>query len=444
MEILSSGQKIRKIRKELKINQKEITGGEITRELISIIENDKSTLTPAVAQIVTDNINRICKEKNIDFSLNTEYLLEDIDSQINKIASKYIDFLSINEDDISKDFSKTIEKIESFLIKYDVREKKMIIYEKLGDIFRRQKKYNESYIYYVKAFENHNGLFNGIRLSSILQKLGCICIYLRKDKEALDFNNLALMYNYNIPEDLRFKVLHNNALAYMNLKEYDRALLEIKHIENTFKNLTKQYTFSSNVLKVNCLRYKKFYNDAFKLSEYMLSTLDNNDTENIILITVNILDIYTAIKDIKNVRIYIDKLIYLLNNYDKVKESCYASTAYNQLGISTNLINNVELSIEYYKKSIEAARCQRNERVLLDSLDELLDILIKEKNIEEINSFKNQIIEMILLDIIEPDITPIFKLMTFYNNIGDNESLNSLLQAILDSKNDLDILNMKY
>jgi len=436
MEILSPGQKIRKIRKELKINQKEITGGEITRELISIIENDKSTLTPTVAQIITDNINRICEEKNIDFSLNTEYLLEDIDSQTDKIASKYIDFLSINEDDISKDFSKTIEKIESFLIKYNVREKKMIIYEKIGDIFKKQKEYNKSYIYYIKAFENHNRLFNDTRLFNLLYKLGGICIYLGKDKEALDFNNLALMYNYNIPEDLRFKVIHNNALAYINLKEYDRALLEIKHIENTFENLTKQYTFSYNVLKVICLRYKKFYNDAFKLSEYMLSTLDNDDTENIILITVNILDIYTAIKDIKNVRVYIDKLSYILNNYDKVKESCYSATAYNQLGISTNLINNIELSIEYYKKSIEAARYQRNKRVLLDSLDEFLDILIKEKNIEEINSFKNQIIEMILLDIIEPDITSIFKLMTFYNNIGDNESLNSLLQSILDCEND--------
>ena len=191
----------------------------------------------------------------------------------------------------------------------------------------------------------------------------------------------------------------------------------------------------ANVVKVNCLRYKKFYNDAFKLSEHMLSTLDNNDTENIILITANILDIYTAMKDIKNVRIYIDKLIYLMNNYDKVKESCYSPTTYNQLGVSTNLINDIELSIEYYKKSIETGRFQRNKRILLDSLNGLLDILIKEKNIEEINSFKNQVIEMISLDIIEPDITPIFKLMTFYNNIGDNESLNGLLQAILDSEN---------
>ena len=41
---------------------------------------------------------------------------------------------------------------------------------------------------------------------------------------------------------------------------------------------------------------------------------------------------------------------------------------------------------------------------------------------------------MISLDIIKPDITAIFKLMIFYNNIDDNESLNRLLQFILDSK----------
>ncbi|HAK42929.1 MAG TPA: hypothetical protein DCM59_09865 [Clostridium sp.] len=436
MEILSSGQKIRKIRKELKINQKEITAGKIARELISMIENDKSTLTPAVAQIITDNINKICKEKNIDFSLSAEYLLEDVDVQTDKIASKYIDFLSINEDNISKDFSKDIEEIELFLIKYDVPKKKMIIYEKIGDIFKKQREYNKSYIYYIKAFENHNGLFNDSRLFSILQKLGCICIYLGKDKEALDFNNLALIYNNAITEDLRFNVLFNNTLAYMHLEEYDKALLEIEHVENTFKTLIKADIFEINVLKAHCLRYKKFYNDALKTNEFMLSTLDNNDTENIILVTANILDIYTVLKDIKNIKIYIDKVVYLMNNYAEVKESYYSPNTYNQLGFSANLINEMELSIDYYKKSIEAARYKRNKRSLLMSLDQLLDILIKEKNIEEINSFKNQIIEMISLDIVKPGIPPIFKLMVFYNDVGDNESLNSLLQFILDSKKD--------
>jgi len=200
--------------------------------------------------------------------------------------------------------------------------------------------------------------------------------------------------------------------------------------------LTKEDVFELNVLKVNCLRYKKFYSDVLKINESLLINLDNQETEKIILITANILDVYTVLKDIKNAKIYIDKLIYLLNNYSEVKESYHSSNTYNQLGLSANLISNIELSIEYYKKSIEVARYQRNNKVLLVSLDELLDILIKEKNIEEINSFKNQIIEMISLDIVKPGIAPVFKLMVFYNDIGDNESLNSLLQFIIDSKKD--------
>ena len=83
-EILSPGKKIRKIRKSFKINQEDITGGEITRNLISIIENDKANLTSKVAIILSENINRVCKEKGIDFSVTSEYLLEDVESQAKK------------------------------------------------------------------------------------------------------------------------------------------------------------------------------------------------------------------------------------------------------------------------------------------------------------------------------------------------------------------------
>ena len=138
MEILSPGKKIKRIRKELKIRQQDITGGEITRELISIIENDKSKLTPNVAQIVTDNINRICLERNIDYKLDVSYLLEDIITQENKEADKYIEFLCDNGDNISINLSDEINKIEKFLMNCDIREKKMIIYEKICDIFKKR------------------------------------------------------------------------------------------------------------------------------------------------------------------------------------------------------------------------------------------------------------------------------------------------------------------
>ncbi|MBL4937722.1 helix-turn-helix transcriptional regulator [Clostridium sp. YIM B02515] len=434
MEILSPGQKIRKIRKEFKISQKEITGGEITRELISIIENNKSALTPAVAQIITDNINKICKEKNINFNLSAEYLLEDINVQSNKIADNFIEFLCNNENNLSKDISEDIKEIELFMAKYDVPEKKMIIYEKIGDILRNQKEFNRSYIYYIKAYENHNRLFNDIRLFKLLQKIGNTCIHLCKYTEALDFNNLALVYNDNVPEELKYKVLYNNILAYMYLKKYDKALIELEHIKTTFKNLTKENVFKLNILKVNCMRHKNFYSDAFKLNEYLLKTLDDNDTENIILVMANILDIYTVLKDTHNVKLYIDKLIYLVNNYNDIEKSYHSPNTYNQIALSCSLINNTDLSIEYYKKSIMACKYHRNIDILLKSLNELLTILVKERNLSEINFFKNDVLELLSLHIIEANITPIFKLLDFYNDINDNENVGSLLKFILDNR----------
>lgn len=434
MEILSPGQKIRKIRKKFKISQKEITGGEITRELISIIENDKSKLTPAVAQIITDNINRICKERNIDFNLNIEYLLEDVKAQSNKIADKYIDFLCSNEDNISKDFTEDIKEIELFLMKYHVPEKKMIIYEKIGDIFKNQNEFNVSYIYYIKAFENHNRLFNDIRLFTLLQKIGNICIRIGRYKEAMDFNNLALAYNDTIPDELRFKVLYNNVLSHIYLKEYAEALIEIENIERTFKALNKDDIFDLNILKVNCLRYEKFYNEAFKINEYLVSTLDHNDSENRILITANILDLYTVLNDTKNIKIYIDKLISLMNNYNDTEKSFHCANAYGQIGISCNLLNNIDLSIEYYKKSIKVSKLHKNTDILVKSLNALLPILIKEKNLPEINTFKNEILELISLNIIEVSSIPVFKLLNFYNDINNKESVSNLLKFILNHK----------
>ncbi|MDU1411519.1 MAG: helix-turn-helix transcriptional regulator [Clostridium sp.] len=432
MDILSPGKKIKRIRKDLKISQKEIAGGLVTRELISIIENDKSTLTPTVAKIITDNINKICKERNIDFNVDTDYLLEDINSQANKIASNYIDFLCNNENNISKDFSKDINEIELFLRKYDLPDKKTIIYEKIGDILRHQKKFNSCYIYYIKAFENYNNMINDIRVFKLLVNLGNVCLYLCRDKEALNFNNLALIYNNNVDESLKYKVFFNNTLAYMHLREHDKALLEIDHILSTFKTLGNEKIFELNILKVNCLRYKKFYKEALVINESMLDNLNISDAENIMLVVTNILDIYTVIKDTKNTKIYLDKLLYLINNYKNADESYHSPNDYNQIGLSATLINKLDLATKYYKKSIYVSKVQKNLRILLLSLDQLLDILIKEKNIEEINSFKNEIIELLSLDIISSNISPIFKLMNFYNEIEDRESLRSLLEFILE------------
>ncbi|MCB2313233.1 hypothetical protein LGL55_18505 [Clostridium tagluense] len=430
-EILSPGKKLKKIRKRFKIRQHEITGGEITRELISVIENDKCGLSQKVAEILSANINKICKEKNIDFHLTAAYLLEDVTTQANKVADEYINFLNKNENDTSKDFTEDIRKIDIFLMNQDIPDKKSLIFERIGDILRNQKEYYKSYTYYIKAFEHHNRLFNDIRMFNLLQKIGNVCIRLTKYKECLDFNSLALIYNDNVQDDLKYKILFNNAICYVYLEDYSSTLNEINYIEKSFKSLTKQSLFELTSLKASCYRLQNFFNDALDVNKSLLDSLDENEQEHLLVVTGNILDIYTTLKDTKNIKIYIDKQIYLLNKNNTLVSS-YLCGIYKQIGVACTQTNNIEISKEYYKKSIKACKQYRDKQMLEYSLDEFLDILIREQNLPEINDFKNEISEIISLDIMPRNDMAVYKLINFYNNIKDTESISSLLGFILD------------
>ena len=54
---LSVGQNLKRIRKELNLKQYAITGGKITRNLISLIENDKTPLYEDNAKIIAETMN---------------------------------------------------------------------------------------------------------------------------------------------------------------------------------------------------------------------------------------------------------------------------------------------------------------------------------------------------------------------------------------------------
>lgn len=67
---LSVGQNLKRIRKELNLKQYAITGGKITRNLISLIENDKTPLYEDNAKIIAETMNIALEEKNWISSLS--------------------------------------------------------------------------------------------------------------------------------------------------------------------------------------------------------------------------------------------------------------------------------------------------------------------------------------------------------------------------------------
>lgn len=75
-ENITVGQNLKRIRKELELKQYSITGGKITRNLISLIENDKTPLYEDNAKIIAENMNSNAMEKNMNIYIEPEDILD--------------------------------------------------------------------------------------------------------------------------------------------------------------------------------------------------------------------------------------------------------------------------------------------------------------------------------------------------------------------------------
>ncbi len=177
-KIISPGQKLKELRKKYKIKQHEICGTQITRGMISMIETDKAGLTKNTAILITENIKRLCEERNISCNVSLEYLLESEEEQAKKILKNFLELFSSQPEKIfSNSFQEEFGEIEKIINTYQLKDDKYTIYRTIGDIFKKSKEYYKAYSYYLRAFESCTNLFNDVRLIKLIVNIGfCCCL----------------------------------------------------------------------------------------------------------------------------------------------------------------------------------------------------------------------------------------------------------------------------
>ena len=151
---LSPGDILKKIRKELGFKQHEIAGDDITRNLISLIENNRASLNRGNAEILVRNINNLCRMKGIDLELEFKDLFISGIYDAKSKAITYTEFLKdvIRERKVIKESD--INEISVFLSKWDLLPQNSLLFSLIGDYYRTLNKCNKAYFYYIKAFEN--------------------------------------------------------------------------------------------------------------------------------------------------------------------------------------------------------------------------------------------------------------------------------------------------
>lgn len=430
-KVVTSGEKLKELRKNYKIKQHEICGNEITRNMISMIETNKAGLTKNTAILITENIKKICKERNIECTVSLEYLLESAEDQAKKIAKKFINLLDSQPQNIlNSSLQEEFKEVQKIIDIYQLKEEKNIIYKKLGKIFRINKEYYKAYTYYLRAFESCTNLFNDPKLIELIIDIGFCCNNLKRFKETLDFNRLANIYMNNIPEDLNYKIKFNNLIALKNLKEYDLMLIELKEMEILFQNklnLEQMKKINIMILKSNCLKEKKSYTEAISTHKDILS-LVNDNIEMKLVTLCNLIEIYIELNDSKNLKKYIDKCIYLLKDYELTDNKNYSSEIYHDIGLGCYTINDFQLSKLYFNKSVIEAKKFKNTNVLLLAMDKLLDMTICDNILDEVDNLRIQIFEFLSLQLLPNSNVLLLKLLKYYNNIGKPQTVDDIIR----------------
>lgn len=414
--LLLPGDKIKALRKKYKLSQEELASSNISKSLINEIENNKASITCRTAEIIISNLNKIAEKRNFIVNETVDYLMDDEFSQVIKIVDDYIDELKTLITSNNPDFIKTLKEVEEFLISWDIRDKKILVYELAGDYFYNQNDIHKSVIYYEKALTLIGKLFPTNQLLILLRKLSMIYGCIGKYDEDIELCDFALNHFLDMPDDYNTIFTYNSAVCYRILKNYDKALENLEKAENTVDKDDLSKLFKILIEKAICLKYKGCFSKSISIYNKILTFLDDNNVNKKISTYINIVNLYMTL----NERSEIDKYFKMILNklqYINVNNQ-YTSSIYFELGKIYEYLGNTINAEIYYLKSLKLCKKHKNYILANEILAALIRLYELLDDVEKMDNLKDEIF-LISSKQEKIDNELMYKLINFYSNIND-------------------------
>ncbi len=391
MEIIcniSIGENLKNIRTELGLKQYEISRGKITRNLISLIENDKTPLTKDNAVLISENINKIMKEKNLDVYIDPMDILEPIRYKAKKKANIIIETLEKNLKEKNLNITiEELEKFESFLNKWNIDDKKVKIYSLIGDIYYYKRNFDMEYIYYTKALECSYNFTTFKDRHKLILILVANRINGGKYEEAIQLSDIALLNKKYIP-DRSIGLLHyNKALIYNYLSDFNKSLKELENAKPYFNNKDDEFK-DILILEANSNANKKNFEKALKIYKKVLQLLEAENNYNKLCITnINIIQMHIHNNDKEEVIKYLNIIINLISKLGK--DSPYLAEIYYEIANIYYYLDQYELTEVFLKNAFLLAKQNRGEKTYTAILSELVSLYYEKNQHDKINKLFN-------------------------------------------------------
>lgn len=415
MNILSLGEKIKKLRKEKNMTLKELAGDRITAAQISHIERDKSHTSYELLEYLSERLD-----------VSIDYLLETKEMQSKKITDNLIlqSEIYIKRDALDE-AEKEIHEIIEICEEYGLSENYGKCNYLLGDIYLKRKDGATANFYFEKA------LFYFIKNDDKKRIFQCYMnianIYFDEEFYQVSLTNYYfakdILEEINIDDPDTYKELYSKiSKCYMKLNDSEKSLEFIEKIGNIDNDYSPEQEIELLVLKAKKLLAEGEYvksKDYFAKALKIIEKEENKDKLAQIYLTVG--SIYAEMGDNEKFLEYSEKVYdikkndtdeYMMNSLYNIIQS-YIDTddfemakKYSKLALAAAIKNKskydeykalkyycdiykykgeTDISIEYLIKCIEIVSKLDEEKILGNlyiELGQLYSGISKEKELE--------------------------------------------------------------
>lgn len=392
-EIVSVGEKLKRLRKKYKVKQEALAGDEITRNLISQIEHNKVRLTENSARIMLQNLKQICNKRNIEVCEDIDYLMEDEKAQAVKIVDKYIDELKKLSTYNGDNFLSKLAQTEEFLADLQLKYKKIEVFNLAGDYFLSNSDFYKSALYYEKARALMEVDADKDAMILVLRKLSKVYPYIGQYEKTVAVSEYALENFKDMDEKYYCIFIYNSVLGYLRLEKYEKALDKIHILEKIIK-ITDVERYSDILIhKTYCLSYLNKYDETLETCYKILDMLQDKDGMRYIVAMVNVCGVYDKLKDYASAR----KVMKII--FDKLKKfndnDFYVAEVYFEMGkILHRSLKEFNKAKECYIKALNACEKKPDYYLTKEIATRLIELYTELENPEDRKEVKEKILEL--------------------------------------------------
>ncbi len=295
MEILSPGEKIRRLRKDLGLNQGDLANDLLTRSLISMIENGKRKLTLDSAKIISTRLNHYYRP--LGKAITPEYLMESEGQQVARYISRELEglrHLKETKGVEEQDFESIFQYIGQLAKNYGLDS----VYH---EVLYRQGQYHYKKYQYKKALACFNQVLEYNLINRNYHETAKLYNEIGKCNYMLLYLETAIVYysrayetavQQNISNHIKLDAIHNLILTYYKHGKYQQALQMLRKFRGMDTGKTKP-RLMNNLLLIESTIYRNIGNldKAEKILNLLVFRKDqlHNDTQALLYANLSIL-----------------------------------------------------------------------------------------------------------------------------------------------------------